>query len=235
MFLTSRVVKHIISLVITVYRVILAVTKSIHSLSWHFLWFWSPGQSSFKKRTFVWIWIRHYSFSFRLLKVKIFESETEEQTWKYFHTIYSYILYKYLFAEILHCRLVWDYSMKDFIVNLTQLLDIRCRCLESPPCPPSLLLFSLWEALGFSKSFSSILSTLWPSFQVTLLPGEQSVFGISPCFEWGEGVSAAFIVFPMSLSSSLRCHDDHLIDDNDDGLLLPICHVCLWDSGDSWH
>ena len=83
--------------------------------------------------------------------------------------------------------------------DLTQLLDIRCRCPESP-CPPALLLFSLWEASGFSISCSSILSTLWPSFQVTVLPGVQSVFGISPCFEWEEGVSAAFIVL------CFRCH-----------------------------
>ena len=83
--------------------------------------------------------------------------------------------------------------------DLTQLLDIRCRCPESPR-PPSLLLFSLWEASGFSISCSSILSTLWPSFQVTVLPGVQSVFGISPCFEWEEGVSAAFIVL------CFRCH-----------------------------
>ena len=109
--------------------------------------------------------------------------------------------------------------------DLTQLLDIRCRCLESP-CPPALLLFSLWEASGFSNSASSILSALWPSFQVTVLPGVHSVFGISPCFEWEEGVSAAFIVFPMSLDS-LTWPDDHLIDE-DDG--LPIRHVCLWDS-----
>ena len=71
--------EHVSSLLITVYRVILAVTKSVHSLSWHQLWFWSPGQSSLKKRTFVRIWIRHYSFSFRLLMVKIFKSEKKNK------------------------------------------------------------------------------------------------------------------------------------------------------------
>ena len=97
--------------------------------------------------------------------------------------------------------------------DLTKLLDVLWRCWESPP---SLLLFS-GGCPQFSSS-SSMLSTLFPSFQVTEV-------GISPWFEWeGVSVSVAFILLPCSLPVTLWSWYWW----TNIGLSTLFNHVCLW-------